>query len=167
MRLSIDAWLERKDPRIRLINAETGEVIFRWGPQQVRQLIDAGDIPGNYWAIMTHPYSSDDLIFRMFGDVHMLSHLQGASNRADLKRLKNLESDVVELQEKLKKQRKKHNEQIQKHNEQVQHRDEIIHRQEQELLALMVRCTKKQQQAVIGTSARRDEEYESLIRQTN
>lgn len=89
--------------------------------------LDSGDIPGNYWAIMTHPYSSDDLIFRMFGDVHMLSHLQGASNRADLKRLKNLESDVVELQETLKKQRKKHNEQIQKHNEQVQHRDEIIH----------------------------------------
>lgn len=44
MRLSIDAWLERKDPRIRLIDAETGEVIFRWGPQQVRELIDTGDL---------------------------------------------------------------------------------------------------------------------------
>ena len=41
-----------------------------------------GDIPAAYWALLTHALASDALIRRVFGEVHMLSHLVGAANRA-------------------------------------------------------------------------------------
>jgi hypothetical protein len=56
-----------------------------------------GDVPGAYWALMTHPASTFDLRTVAFGDVHMLSHLVGASNRADLRRLALLEDDNARL----------------------------------------------------------------------
>jgi len=58
-----------------------------------------GDVPGAYWALLTHPLCSFDLRRQAFGDVHMLSHLVGASNRADLRRLGTLEDDNARLRE--------------------------------------------------------------------
>ena len=52
-----------------------------------------GDVSGPYWAIMTHPLASEALLVDAFGDVHMLSHLLGASNRADIRRLRVLETE--------------------------------------------------------------------------
>jgi hypothetical protein len=46
--------------------------------------IDRADIPGAYWALLTHPLASEDLARKVFGEVHMLSHLVGAANRADI-----------------------------------------------------------------------------------
>jgi len=63
-----------------------------------------GDIPGAYWAAMTHSATTDTLIREIFGDVHMLSHLVGAANRADIRRLKALETENAELREKLGRQ---------------------------------------------------------------
>jgi hypothetical protein len=51
-----------------------------------------GEIPGAYWALLTHRSVTIDLRQRAFGDVHMLSHLVGAANRADLRRLASLEA---------------------------------------------------------------------------
>lgn len=58
-----------------------------------------GDVPGAYWALLTHPRCSYELRRQAFGDVHMLSHLVGASNRADLRRLTALEEECVRLRE--------------------------------------------------------------------
>ena len=58
-----------------------------------------GDVPGAYWALMTHPASTFDLRTVAFGDVHMLSHLVGASNRADIRRLVALEDENGRLKE--------------------------------------------------------------------
>jgi hypothetical protein len=58
-----------------------------------------GDVPGAYWALMTHPASTFDLRTVAFGDVHMLSHLVGASNRADIRRLAALEEETTRLKE--------------------------------------------------------------------
>ncbi len=58
-----------------------------------------GDVPGAYWALMTHPASTFDLRTVAFGDVHMLSHLVGASNRADIRRLAALEEETLRLKE--------------------------------------------------------------------
>jgi len=41
------------------------------------QSIKGGDIPGAYWAVLTHPDSTDKLVQKAFGDIHMLSHLMG------------------------------------------------------------------------------------------
>ena len=56
-----------------------------------------GDVSGPYWALMTHPLASERLMVDVFGDVHMLSHLLGASNRADIRRLNALERERQEL----------------------------------------------------------------------
>ncbi|MBK8175762.1 MAG: DUF2325 domain-containing protein [Rhodospirillales bacterium] len=59
------------------------------------------DVPGPYWAVLTHPATSEDLSMRAFGQVHMLSHLVGAANRADIRRLVALESERDALIEQL------------------------------------------------------------------
>ncbi len=61
--------------------------------------LKSGEVPGAYWALMTHPAASVALRNRAFGDVHMLSHLVGAANRADIRRLVALEKDNAELQD--------------------------------------------------------------------
>ena len=65
-----------------------------------------GDIPGAYWAVMTHTESSDKLVQKAFSDVHMLSHLMGATNCADLRRMRQLEDEVAALTNKLERQQK-------------------------------------------------------------
>jgi Uncharacterized protein conserved in bacteria (DUF2325) len=66
----------------------------------------SGAIPGGYWALLTHPCCSKRLVIRAFGEVHMLSHLMGASNRADIRRLRVLEEQNAELQTELSAQRR-------------------------------------------------------------
>lgn len=51
------------------------------------QALESGQVAGAYWALMTHPATTPRLIELAFGDIHMLSHLQGASRRADLQHL--------------------------------------------------------------------------------
>lgn len=63
-----------------------------------------GDIPGAYWAVLTHPLADEAIVRRAFGDVHMLSHLVGAANRADIRRLHQLEEEKAALEDKLARQ---------------------------------------------------------------
>jgi hypothetical protein len=65
-----------------------------------------GDIPGAYWALLTHPAATDEMVKRVFGEVHMLSHLVGAANRADIRRLRQLEEETTALSAKLERQQK-------------------------------------------------------------
>ena len=70
--------------------------------------IKAGDIPGPYWAILSHPDATEKLSERMFADVHMLSHLVGASNRASVRRLTQLENENDAQRNKFSKIQKRH-----------------------------------------------------------
>src|SRR5271170_860501 len=63
-----------------------------------------GEIPAAYWATLTHPAATHAVIREAFGEVHMLSHLVGAANRADIRRLCQLEADNAELQARLDRQ---------------------------------------------------------------
>ncbi|WP_019644885.1 DUF2325 domain-containing protein [Novispirillum itersonii] len=58
---------------------------------------NSGDIPGAYWALMTHPLDCQALRERVYGEVHMLSHLSGAAQRSDLQRTAGLERQVADL----------------------------------------------------------------------
>ncbi len=69
-----------------------------------RDAVKRGDIPGAYWAVLTHPDCSDELVRVVFGEVHMLSHLVGAANRADIRRLHQLEQENAELVAKVERQ---------------------------------------------------------------
>jgi hypothetical protein len=76
-----------------------GELHGMW-----RDAVRRGDIPGAYWATLTHPLTSQTIIRGAFGEVHMLSHLVGSANRADIRRLCQLETEKAELQAKLDRQ---------------------------------------------------------------
>src|SRR5215475_10818457 len=65
-----------------------------------------GDIPGAYWAVLSHPAASDVIMRKTFGDVHMLSHMVGAANRADFRRLCQLEQENAALSAKLELQQR-------------------------------------------------------------
>jgi hypothetical protein len=69
-----------------------------------REAVRRGDIPGAYWATLTHPAATPAVVREAFGDMHMLSHLVGAANRADIRRLCQLEADKAELEAKLERQ---------------------------------------------------------------
>jgi hypothetical protein len=66
--------------------------------------VQRADIPGAYWAVLTHPQTTEDLARAVFGEVHMLSHLVGAANRADIRRLRELEAENADLQAKVLRQ---------------------------------------------------------------
>jgi hypothetical protein len=69
-----------------------------------RDAVKRGDIPGAYWACLTHPAATHGLVRQVFGEVHMLSHLVGAANRADIRRLAELELANAVQEEKLRRQ---------------------------------------------------------------
>jgi len=66
--------------------------------------LKSGDIPGAYWALLSHSHATDEVVKKAFRDVHMLSHLVGAANRADIRRLRQLEEENGALTEKLARQ---------------------------------------------------------------
>src|SRR5260370_5087467 len=65
-----------------------------------------GDIPGAYWAVLSHPAATDAIMRNTFGDVHILYHLVGAANRADIRRLCQLEQQNAALSAKLEAQQR-------------------------------------------------------------
>jgi hypothetical protein len=69
-----------------------------------REAVKRGEIPGGYWAALTHPAATQALVREAFGEVHMLSHLVGSANRADIRRLCVLESEKAALEAKLQRQ---------------------------------------------------------------
>jgi len=80
-----------------------------------------GEIPGAYWALLTHRQVTPELRQRAFGDVHMLSHLVGAANRADIRRLVALERDNAELRERLDRRQQRAQETLAERDQQLAH----------------------------------------------
>jgi hypothetical protein len=75
---------------------------------RVRELwleaFEQGNIPGGYWAVLTHPATDRPLVEDAFGQVHMLSHMVGSSNRVDITRLRTLERELGDRDEKISRQ---------------------------------------------------------------
>jgi hypothetical protein len=69
-----------------------------------RDAVRRGEIPSAYWATLTHPLTNPAIVREAFGDVHMLSHMVGSANRADLKRLCALENEKAALEAKIERQ---------------------------------------------------------------
>jgi Uncharacterized protein conserved in bacteria (DUF2325) len=72
-----------------------------------KEALKSGDIPPAYWALMTHPQAVVSVRQMAFGDLHMLSHLVGAANRADIRRLVALEEENAALKDKIERQQSK------------------------------------------------------------
>jgi len=68
--------------------------------------IASGDIAGAFWALLTHPNTVDNTLFQVYGKVHMLSHLSGATARIDMREFHQLEQRNQELESQIKKNKK-------------------------------------------------------------
>jgi Uncharacterized protein conserved in bacteria (DUF2325) len=68
------------------------------------EAFEQGGIPGGYWAVLTHPATDRPLVEEVFGQVHMLSHMVGSSNRIDITRLRTLERELGERDDKISRQ---------------------------------------------------------------
>jgi len=90
----------------------------------------SGDIAGIFWAISSHPLANDTLLNQVYGDVHMLSHLAGSSNRVNIQQLKSLKQDLHEVQQTQSESHKAY-------REQLRMKDQRIHALEQEILKLL------------------------------
>lgn len=85
-------------------------------PDELKEMWEAasskGDIPGAFWAVMTHPAASDRLRTEVYGEVHMLSHLVGSANHADMRALRRMEQEIDNLKETIEKDRRRFQEKI-------------------------------------------------------
>ncbi len=68
------------------------ELRSRWD-----QAAAAGDITGAFWALITHPLAGTALRQRVYGEVHMLSHLAGHAHHSAQNELATLKRRVFEL----------------------------------------------------------------------
>lgn len=83
------------------------------------QALAKSEIPGAYWAVLTHRDLTRELLQKVFGDVHMLSHLVGAANRADIRRLVAIERENADLVERFDKQQQRRQALVAERNEAV------------------------------------------------
>lgn len=91
-----------------------------------REALRSGEIPGAYWALLTHRRTTTDLRQQAFGDVHMLSHLVGAANRADIRRLMALEREADDLRDRLERSTTRNAELVAERDHALADRDQAV-----------------------------------------
>ncbi|GAA0409411.1 DUF2325 domain-containing protein [Cocleimonas flava] len=63
--------------------------------------VNTGDIAGAFWAMLTHPDTTEETLYQVYGKVHMLSHLSGATARIDIREFHILEKRNNALQDQI------------------------------------------------------------------
>lgn len=95
------------------------------------QAVKKGDIAGAFWALLTHPDSEKKLIDKVYGEVHMLSHISGASIRVDMQELTILRQENKEL-------RAQQVEIISKNKKSLYEKEALIRKQDKQLKKLQL-----------------------------
>ncbi len=111
-----------------------GEIRNLW-----REAFDIGNIPGPYWAALSHPCIDYEVTIKIYSDVHMLSHLVGSSNRADIARLSELEFELADALEKNKSMIIKNQKKLSQLRDEIKSNQKTISRLEKENYNLKVR----------------------------
>ena len=68
--------------------------------------MESGEVAGAFWALISHSHTPAPLQDRVYAEVHMLSHLSGASLRVDLQELNRLRRAVPALEQRLAEQQR-------------------------------------------------------------
>ncbi|MFT6906195.1 MAG: hypothetical protein ACJAS1_002860 [Oleiphilaceae bacterium] len=104
--------------------------------------LTSGDIAGTYWAIVTHPNAGKDLLERVFGEVHMLSHLSGASMRTDIKLLGKLRHEKIQAETTLSQTNENFNTRLARKQNEIDHLKKIKTQLEQDILNINTLTTR-------------------------
>ncbi len=70
-----------------------------------KEAVSQGEVAAAFWAVLTHPQTSATLLFQVYGEVHMLSHLSGASMRIDMQALTQLRQRQPKLENEIAQSR--------------------------------------------------------------
>lgn len=79
----------------------------------------AGRIAGAYWAFETHSHIPQDLHARIFGEVHMLSHVLGRTIHAAAERSSELAARLADLEAKIVRDAQRHRQALQERDDQI------------------------------------------------
>ena len=63
--------------------------------------VDNGFVPGAYWALIGHPRLTSSVETRIFGDIHMMSHISGAAHRGDAREVVEARREKAEIARRL------------------------------------------------------------------
>lgn len=63
--------------------------------------VDNGLAPGAYWALIGHPRLPHGVDTRIFGDIHMMSHICGATHRGDTREIADIRREKAETARRL------------------------------------------------------------------
>lgn len=89
--------------------------------------VASGDVPGPFWAGLSHPHCTLELQERMCRDLHMIQHQAGAATRADISRLHALEqANAAHERELARLQQRSTAWQAERHAEQEQHASALM-----------------------------------------
>lgn len=103
--------------------------------------VDHGFVPGAYWALVAHPRLSHVVEVRIFGDVHMMSHICGASNRGDARAIAEARREKADLARRLAGAIADRNDKIQQQRTEIERLTKLIH----ELEPLAAECGRLRQ----------------------
>jgi hypothetical protein len=99
-------------------------------PLEIRELwrdaFEVGNIPGPYWAALSHPMIDYEVTVKIYSDVHMLSHLVGSSNRADIARLSELEIELANALDKNRSLVTQNNRKINRLRDEIENHQQTI-----------------------------------------
>ena len=109
-------------------------------PLEIRELwrdaFEVGNIPGPYWAALSHPMIDYEVTVKIYSDVHMLSHLVGSSNRADIARLSELEIELANALDKNRSLVTQDNRKINRFRDEIENHQQTIRNLERKLYCI-------------------------------
>lgn len=82
--------------------------------------VELGEFQGGYWAVMTHPVCNQGLAEKVFGRLHMLTHLAIQKHSENIYQKKEQEDRINALQQRLDRQRMKNKEEMRSQKEKIQ-----------------------------------------------
>ena len=85
----------------------------------------SGQVAGSLWALITHPLATRAIILDVFGQVHMMSHLSGASSCQERGRLQEQDRQLASLNKELQSLRARHEQTSEALQEQTRQADTL------------------------------------------
>lgn len=94
-----------------------------------------GKVAAAYWALLTHPHVDDGLKARAFGDVHMLSHINGGENRKLMRDHSQLARQFADLEQRSQRAERAAAERLQARDQRIQALEDELRRLREQLAA--------------------------------
>jgi hypothetical protein len=92
----------------------TEELAEKW-----REAIAGDNVPAMFWAVLTHPASSEEFRQRVYGDIHMLQHQLGAGVRREQQAWSRLQEENAMLARELSRMQQRVTESCNRYIEQI------------------------------------------------